>query len=47
MRGDYAEALGAYCKYLNLMPQAPDRQTINKRMAKLSKLTGKAMKKCG
>ena len=46
-RGDYGEALGAYCKYLNLMPQAPDRKLINARMAKLSKITGKPIRKCG
>ncbi len=45
--GNYQEASGAYCNYLNLLPEAPDRQNIKNRMKKLAKLTGKKMKKCG
>ena len=47
MTGNYREASGAYCNYLNLLPEAPDRQNIKNRMKKLAKLTGKKMKKCG
>ncbi len=47
IRGAYQEAAGSYCNYLNLMPRAPDRQDIENRMKKLSKLTGKEIKNCG
>ena len=47
MRGSYPEAAGAYCNYLNLMPRAPDRRDIEKRMKRLSELTGKEIKNCG
>ncbi len=47
IRGDYQEATGSYCNYLNLMPRAPDRRDIEKRMKKLSKLTGKTEENCG
>ncbi|MYE07761.1 MAG: tetratricopeptide repeat protein [Oligoflexia bacterium] len=47
MRGAYPEAAGAYCNYLNLMPRAPDRRDIEKRMKRLSELTGKELKNCG
>lgn len=47
MRGAYQEAAGSYCNYLNLMPTAPDRRDIEKRMKKLSELTGKEIKNCG
>ena len=47
MTGSYREASGAYCNYLNLLPEAPDRRSIKNRMKKLAKLTGKKMKNCG
>ena len=47
IRGKYPEALESYCHYLNLIPRAPDRQEIEGRMKKLSKLTGKEIKNCG
>ena len=47
MTGNYREASGAYCNYLNLLPEASDRQNIKNRMKKLAKLTGKKLKKCG
>ena len=47
MRGAYQEASGSYCNYLNLMPRAPDRRDIEKRMKRLSELTGKKIKNCG
>ncbi len=47
IRGAYQEAKGSYCNYLNLMPRAPDRKDIERRMRKLSKLTGKKIKNCG
>jgi tetratricopeptide (TPR) repeat protein len=47
IRGAYQEAAGSYCNYLNLMPRAPDRQDIEERMKKISKLTGKEIKNCG
>lgn len=47
IRGDYQEATGSYCTYLNLMPRASDRRDIEERMKKLSKLTGKAEENCG
>ena len=47
MRGNYQEAARSYCNYLNLIPQAPDRSMIQKRMNKLSKLSGAVIKNCG
>ena len=47
MRGAHQEASGSYCNYLNLMPRAPDRRDIEKRMKRLSELTGKKIKNCG
>ncbi len=47
IRGDYQSAAGFYCNYLNLMPRAPDRRDIEKRMKKISKLTGKVKESCG
>ncbi len=47
MRGAYQEASGSYCNYLNLLPEAPDRPSIETRMKKLAERAGKKMQKCG
>ena len=47
IQGSHQEAAGSYCKYLNLMPRAPDRRDVEQRMQQLSKLTGKAIRNCG
>ena len=47
IKGKYREAVMSYCNYLNLMPRAPDRGDIEKRMKKLSGITGTKMQACG
>ena len=46
MRANHTYAAGAYCNYLNLMPSAPDRSDIQKRIKKLSEHTGQEIKNC-
>ena len=47
IKGRYKEAEGAYCNYLNLLPQAVDRQVVRSRMKKLAKEMGTKVKNCG